>query len=171
MGGSKRSQTWILIIATGGLVVEKMGGDEMKITWQKIGWSSSDWIGMFRPYTLDAELYIAKFNVKGMRSKGGRKEGLGRGERKQKSPGGIVNIPFLLFLFSLIERAEHLDVKMYPIPYGDIVFRYFRSDNNMANSETVSFGMHPPSCCSCSFTSCCNSCIPLFPLFIFPPFL
>ena len=125
---------------------------------------------MFRPYTLDAELYIAKFNVKGMRSKGGRKEGLGRGERKQKSPGGVVNIPFLLFLFSLIERAEHFDVKMYPIPYGDIVFRYFRSDNNMANSETVSFGMHPPSCCSCSFTSCCYSCIPLFPLFIFPPF-
>ena len=100
----------------------------------------------------------------------GTKEGMGRGERKQKSPGGIVNIPFLLFLFSLIERAEHLDVKMYPIPFGDIVFRYFRSDNNMANSETVSFGMHPPFCCSCSFTSCCYSCIPLFPLFIFPPF-
>ena len=61
-------------------------------------------------------------------------------------------------------------MKMYPIPYGDILFRYFRSDNNMANSETVSFGMHPPSCCSFSFTSCCYSCIPLFPLFIFPPF-
>ena len=60
-------------------MVEKMGGDEMKSTWQKIGWSSFDWIGMFRPYTLDVELYIAKFNVKGMRGKerreGGRKEG------------------------------------------------------------------------------------------------
>ena len=64
----------------------------------------------------------------------------------KETPGGIINIPFLLFLFSFIERAEHLDVKMYPIPYGDIVFRYFRSDNNMANSETVSFGMHLPSC-------------------------
>ena len=69
-------------------MVEKMG-DEMKITWQKIGWSSFDWIGMFRPYTLDAELYIAKFNVKGMRGRKegreeGRKGGMGRCERNTR---------------------------------------------------------------------------------------
>ena len=96
--------------------MEKKGADEMKITWQKIGWSSFDWIGMFRPHTLDAELYIAKFNVKGMRRKGGRKERMGGGERKQKSPCGIINVPFSSFSFLFYRACRALGCEDAPSP-------------------------------------------------------
>ena len=45
------------------------------------------------------------------------------------------------YIFLLSDHTQHLNVKMYPVPYGDLVLRYFRSEQNVANSEIFSFGM------------------------------
>ena len=54
---------------TGGLTVEKLSPDELKISWSRMAWTSNDWIGMFRPHSVTPALCIAKFTVKGIECK------------------------------------------------------------------------------------------------------
>eukprot|EP00026_Physarum_polycephalum_P009712 Phypoly_transcript_09846.p1 GENE.Phypoly_transcript_09846~~Phypoly_transcript_09846.p1 ORF type:complete len:400 (+),score=38.92 Phypoly_transcript_09846:89-1288(+) len=84
------------------IVVEKIGEDEMKLSWNRNALLPNDWIGIFRPYVTSPEMFIAKFLIK--------------------------------------DQMELLHVKMYPVPYGDVVYRCFRGNTTVANSGIVSFG-------------------------------
>ena len=118
----------------GGLVVDKLSPDELKISWLKMAWTANDWIGMFRPHSVAPALHIARFTVKGRPKEHKLKERIDvKGEGKRKR--------LLILLFLLSDHTQSLNVKMYPVPYGDLVLRYFRSEENVANSDTFSFGM------------------------------
>ena len=121
----------------GGLTVEKLSPDELKISWSKMVWTPNDWIGMFRPHSVAPALHIARFTVKG------RQKGYNQRERKKRSGRRGREVTGLIFSssFLLLDRTQCLNVKMYPVPYGDLVLRYFRSEESIANSDILSFGM------------------------------